>query len=325
MDKSTRPKRFSNTHPQKHRSFRNLFKFLTGQHSDSSEELVSPSGFALEENRFRVNGSNRAVWLGHSSFMIELEGLKFLTDPIFSRRCSPVKGLGPKRQDPHPNIDELGEIDFVLISHNHYDHLDKPTVLVLHKKFPSITWILPEGLGAWFRKLGIINTVEIPWWSCFKDKRLGKSIQITAVPAQHYSGRGLFDRDKSHWAGFVIEVGEKQNLRRFYFVGDTGYNNKDFQAIGDRFGYMDLSLIPIGAYAPRKFLGPVHIDPREAVKIHQEVGSKLSIGCHWHTFKLSFEDKLRPAYELQEAKKQAQLNGSEFLVLCPGALVNWGP
>ena len=317
--------RFSNTTPGiEDRSLKQLFNFFSGKCKDPSELLKTPKDFVLESQSSTQASSHQVTWLGHSSFLIELEGLKFLTDPVFSKRCSPVKWVGPKRQTPIPNIKELGKVDFVLISHNHYDHLDKSTVLALHKHLPTITWILPEGLCLWFDKLGIKNTVEIPWWSQWKSARSNQDIEITAVPAQHYSGRGLFDRNKSHWAGFVVEVGIKPKEARFYFAGDTGYNNTDFQAIGKRFGTMDLSLIPIGAYAPRKFLGPVHVDPYQAIKVHQEVGSKLSIGCHWNTFNLSFEDRLRPAYELTEAKKQAELCDSDFLVLQDRQSISWG-
>ena len=164
----------------------------------------------------------------------------------------------------------------------------------------------------------------LKWWEESIHIKNRTKISVTAVPAQHFSGRYILDSDRTHWAGFVVEIDKPlQRTKRFYFVGDTGYNEHDFKKIGKKFGRMDLSLIPIGAYAPRKFQSPVHINPGEAVQIHQEVGSKLSIGCHWNTFKLSHEEQNRPPYDLNQAMQAKNLHPKEFQILLPGEKLNW--
>lgn len=253
-----------------------------------------------------------ATWINHSTYLLKMNAVHILTDPIWSARCSPLPFLGPKRQHPPPlSLENLPVIDYVLISHNHYDHLDAPTVDRLFRLFPDITWLVPKGLGNWFRKRKIIRYIECDWW---ESVSLQPGWRCTAVPAQHYSGRKGIDVNKSLWAGWVIENGEKN----CYFAGDTGYNPYDFQAIGGAWKAMDLSLIPIGCYVPRKFMSPVHIEPKDAVRIHQEVGSRLSLGTHWNTFRLSSEPKNRPPYDLFLAMQAAGLDPHTFLAPPPG-------
>ncbi len=256
------------------------------------------------------------VWINHSTFFLQVGGVSFLTDPCFSTHCSPVQNIGPKRHhEPSLRIVDLPKIDCVLISHNHYDHLDKKSVLALFERFPGILWIVPLGVKKWFQRRGIRNVVELGWWESFTKE----SMTISATPAQHFSGRYLFDLNRSLWAGYVVEVVGK----KFYFSGDTGYNEKDFKKIGERWGEIDLSLIPIGAYHPQVFMRPVHVDPRDAVLIHQEVGSKLSIGMHWKTFRLSDEPMQRPPFDLYLAMKEAKLDPKSFIAIEPGIYVNW--
>jgi N-acyl-phosphatidylethanolamine-hydrolysing phospholipase D len=256
------------------------------------------------------------VWINHSSFLIELAGVSVLTDPVFSSYCSPIPRIGPKRlHEPPFRIEDLSKVDVVLISHNHYDHLDKKSVMALFQRFPKILWVVPTKLKKWFTKLGIENVVQLSWWESFSQNR----VKISSVPAQHFSGRYLFDLNHTLWSGYVVEVGHK----RFYFSGDTGYNAFDFKKIGERWGSIDLSLIPIGAYSPRKFMKPVHVNPTEAVEIHQDVRSKLSIGMHWKTFRLSEEPIKRPPFDLFLAMKEAKLDPKSFIAIEPGIYVNW--
>ncbi|HSX04067.1 MAG TPA: MBL fold metallo-hydrolase [Rhabdochlamydiaceae bacterium] len=259
------------------------------------------------------------TWINHSSFLISLNGLQFLTDPIWNERPSPVAFCGPKRKHlPGIKLEELPKIDYVLISHNHYDHLDKPTVKRLAHLFPHIYWIVPQGVKQWFLKEKIFKVVELSWW---EDSSLSPHLKITAVPAQHFSGRRGYDLNKTLWLGWVVE--DFQLGKRFYFVGDTGYNTHDFKKIGETFGSFDLSLIPIGSYVPRRFMSPVHIEPKDAVRIHQEVGSKLSIGMHWRTFRLSDEPMHQPPYDLYLALKQNKIEPSQFRIIEPGVKLNW--
>ena len=246
-------------------------------------------------------------WLGHSSFLVTLSGCHILTDPVFSDRCSPFSWLGPKRQLPVPvAVADLPQIDFVLISHNHYDHLDKYTVLEIKNRFPEAQFVVPSRLAKWFYKYDFVNVTELAWWAewMFAD------FKVTAVPAKHFSGRYGFDRNYSHWCGFVVE--NLTNEKSFYFAGDTGYS-KQFKRIGDRFD-LDLALIPIGAYAPRRMMQNVHINPVEAVRVHQDVQTKRSIAMHWGTFRLTTEPINEPPLKLKSALNRFGIDESDFCV-----------
>lgn len=257
-------------------------------------------------------------WINHSSFLVKINGYNFLTDPVWSKKCSPFKLFGPSRlHHPPIEIENLPKIDFVLISHNHYDHLDKNSVKKLAKIFPDSRWIVPSGLKKWFAKQSIYKVHEFFWWESFSFD----GFTITAVPAQHFSGRHILDYNQSLWAGFVVE--EDLSKKRFYFAGDTAYNDFDFKEIGKKFRGMDLSLIPIGAYIPRAFMQPIHVDPSEAVKIHEDVNSKFSIAMHWKTFHLSDEPQNLPPYDLHLALKQANIDQMKFIAIDPGRYVNW--
>ncbi len=243
-------------------------------------------------------------------------GVSILTDPVWDGYCSPIPISALKRyQAPPIALSDLSPIDFVLISHNHYDHLDAKTVQHLHFFHPKIKWIVPEGLSPWFHRRGIQNVTEVGWWQRYG---IHQSF-ITAVPAQHFSGRTLWDRNKTHWNGYVFEIEGK----RFYFSGDTGYNPTDFKAIGEKWSHIDLSLLPIGTYVPRIFMQPVHCSPWEAVEIHCDVKSRFSLGMHWKTFRLSDEPMDRPPYDLYLAMKEKQLPHETFLPIDPGIYLNW--
>ena len=249
------------------------------------------------------------TWIGHSSFLLQFGGLNVLTDPHLTRRTSPVSWAGPERLAPLGlDFPDLPAIDLVVISHSHYDHLDLPTVERLAREHDPL-FVVPLKLKAWFEDNGLPNVVELDWWQATAHKGL----TVHAVPVQHFSGRTATDRNKTLWAGFVLEHGGK----KVFFAGDTGYS-KDFADIGKKFAPIDLSLIPIGAYNPRGFMRSVHVDPAEAVKIHQDVGSKLSVGMHWGTFRLTLEPLEEPPQALGRALKQAGVAAEEFRVLQHG-------
>lgn len=257
------------------------------------------------------------VWIGHSTFLISIQGMTFLTDPLFSEYCSPIHiRLFKRRHVPALKISELPPIDYVLISHNHYDHLDEKSVCELKERFPEITWIVPTGVKKWFQKRGIDRVIELNW---NESADLNDRCKIHAVPSQHFSGRKWWDQNRSLWCGFVVECHDKI----FYFVGDTGYNDVDFRQIGKKWPSIDLSLIPIGTYIPKKFMQPVHINPKEAVQIHLDVGSHLSLGMHWNTFCLSEEPLNRPPYDLYLAMQEKNLPFHTFLPIEIGKFVNW--
>ena len=264
-----------------------------------------------------------ARWMGHSTFLLDINGINILTDPVWSERCSPFQGFGPKRTHEMPcAIADLPRIDYVLISHNHFDHLDSATVKALNKRFPDIVWIVPVGVRRFLEKRGVAQIIQLKWW---QDIQLENGLKVTATPSQHWSGRGLFDVNKSLWCGFVIE-GSRKNEQRCscYFAGDTGYNERDFKQIGGHFGGVDLALLPIGAYEPNILLKSCHVNPSEAVKIHLDVGSKLSLSMHWKTFPtLTDEHPEQPPYELQQALLEAEVPHAHFRVLDPGERINW--
>jgi N-acyl-phosphatidylethanolamine-hydrolysing phospholipase D len=296
-----------------------FFDVLLWKSGFYKEKIVyPPKDFKKFNENFIFNQDKPSVtWISHSCFLIQ-GGINILTDPVWSNKCSPISFIGPSRLcKPAIPLEELPQIDFVFISHNHYDHLDKKTVKDLYKLFPNIIWIVPEGVKKWFYKNSIYRVFELSWWQTLSLQ----DITITSVPAQHFSGRYIFDYNKSLWSGYVMEL---TNLKkRIYFAGDTGYNPYDFKEIGKKWSSIDLSLIPIGCYIPRWFMKPVHIDPFEAVQIHQEVNSNFSIAMHWSTFHLSDEPTDLPPFDLSLALKQAEIEKNKFVVLRPGINVNW--
>jgi N-acyl-phosphatidylethanolamine-hydrolysing phospholipase D len=230
----------------------------------------------------------RATWIGHSTVLLQAGGLNVLTDPVFARRASPVQWLGPRRLvDAALDITALPPIDVVLISHNHYDHLDRAAVRHLATAYPAASWIVPLGLGASIRRWGARDVIELDWWQTVDVKGLA----VTATPAQHFSGRGLHDRNRTLWCGFALSIGGW----RGYFAGDTAYHD-GFGEIGARCGPFDFVMLPIGAYEPRWFMRVVHIDPEEAVQVYRDLVSPhadsplpLMLGIHWGTYRLTLE------------------------------------
>jgi N-acyl-phosphatidylethanolamine-hydrolysing phospholipase D len=211
---------------------------------------------------------------------------------------------------PGIRFEDLPTIHHVLISHSHYDHLDAPTIRALGNE---VRYWVPEGLCAWFRRRGITRCKELSWW---QSAKLSEEVAIHCVPAQHGSARTLFDRNRTHWCGWVVESAE----RSAYFAGDTGYS-PSFREIGERFGGFDVSMIPIGAYTPRWLMHPVHLNPAEAVQVHKDVQSRLSIACHWGTFRLADEPIEEPPALLAQELGEQRVDSAKFLALRPGGRV----
>ena len=252
------------------------------------------------------------TWIGHASFLVQLGGMNLLTDPVLSRRVSPLAWAGPSRLAPLGlRFDELPKVDAVLISHNHYDHLDEAAVRRLHARDAPLFFV-PLGLKRWFARRGITRVAELDWWQSAELEGL----RVHAVPARHFSGRGAHDRNRTLWCGFVYECAGQ----RHYFAGDTGYG-PDFAGIGAAFSPIDVALLPIGAYAPRDFMRPVHIDPEEAVRIHRDVGARRSFGMHWGTFRLTLEALDEPPRRLAAAREAAGLPPEAFTVMQHGQTV----
>jgi N-acyl-phosphatidylethanolamine-hydrolysing phospholipase D len=239
------------------------------------------------------DSAHSATWIGHSTVLLQAGGLNVITDPVFSQRAFPVQWLGPRRvMDPALPIDKLPPLDVVLLSHNHYDHLDKPAVKQIARTHPHVRWIVPLGLGTYIRRWGAREIVELDWWQHTSID----GMRVTATPARHFSARGPRDRNKSLWCGYAFEM----NGLRAYFAGDTAYH-PEFGAIGATCGPFDFVMIPIGAYDPRWFMHVVHVDPEEAVQIYQDLTAThgaaplpLMLGIHWGTFRLTDEPMDEP-------------------------------
>lgn len=263
------------------------------------------------------------TWIGHASTLVQAGGLQVLTDPIFSQRASPLSWIGPKRaQPPGVALQDLPPIDAVLISHNHYDHLDRDSLVGLYQrgvqKAHPTTFLVPLGLKALLEGWGIAGVQELDWW---QKVQLG-STQFHLTPVQHWSARGLFDRNETLWGGWAVMA---PDLHWFY-AGDTGYS-PDFADIRKRFasaqtpalgGGFDLALIPVGAYEPRWFMAGQHVDPAQAVQIHQDLGAQRSLGVHWGTFELTDEPLDQPPRDLQTARDTAGIAPDAFFVLAIG-------
>jgi len=251
------------------------------------------------------------TWLGHASALWQLGGRNILTDPIFSERASPFSFVGPKRVTPSPvQVADLPRIDAVLISHNHYDHLDRPTVLALNAQpgGPPL-FIVPLGMDLWFRAQGITNVKGLDWWDAHD---LG-DLKVTLVPVQHWSSRTPFDRRETLWGGFVAAHG---GFSMFY-AGDTGYS-RDFTDIGAHFGGFDFAQIPVGCYEPRWFMRNQHVNAEEAVQIHRDVKSRFSIGIHWGAFRLCDDPVEQPLDDLPLARTKLGVADSDFVLLAIG-------
>jgi N-acyl-phosphatidylethanolamine-hydrolysing phospholipase D len=265
-------------------------------------ETIKPNLTFLESNKT----DSTLTWIGHSTFLIQHEGFNLITDPHFSERSSPVSFAGPKRYiKPTMTVSELPAIDIVLISHDHYDHLDKQSVIDIYnrqKDNPPL-FMVPLKVKIRLEKWGIKNIVELDWW----ESQHHSGWNLTCVPAQHFSGRSMTDRNSTLWAGWVAEL----NGFKIFFAGDTGYS-PDFNDIYQRLGSMDLSLIPIGAYEPRWFMKDVHTNPDDAVLIHEDLHSQYSVGMHWGTFILTDEPVDTPPKRLAEVLSERNLATDSF-------------
>lgn len=308
--------------PYQYQAYPGILNFLLwrlGYYRDRIRPNKIPKGFTYPNEESAVDFNKPCVaWVNHSTFWVQAYGKNLLLDPIWAKRCSPFSFWGPKRLHPPSfSISSLQQVDYVLISHNHYDHLDKKTLETLQYYYPDITYIVPLGVKKWLVKhISPKAIFELDWWETLE---LGP-LTFTGVPAQHFSGRHLWDRNRSLWMGCVVQFHKEKQL---YFAGDSGYNPFQFKEIGKYFKQIDLSLIPIGVYLPRRFMKPIHINPYESIQIHQDVNSTLSIGGHWGTFRLSSEKIKQPLYDLYTALKEKETPFEDFRVLKPGQFINW--
>jgi len=259
------------------------------------------------------------TWVGHSTFLIQIGGLNLLTDPMWSERAFPVQWLGPRRVvPPAVALHALPPIDAVLLSHNHYDHLDAATVRLLGHRHPDARWLAPLGLASVLTRLGVRRVLELDWW---EESRLG-DVAVGCTPAQHFSARALGDRNRTLWCGWSVAA----PARRVFFAGDTGFH-PEFAAIGDRFGPFHAALLPVGAYEPRWFMRPVHMNPEEAVRAFRELHASrpllpgkpaVMVPMHWGTFWLTDEPMEEPPRRAADAWRAAGLDPGALWVLAHG-------
>jgi N-acyl-phosphatidylethanolamine-hydrolysing phospholipase D len=260
-----------------------------------------------------------ATWVGHSTVLLQMGGLNVITDPVFSQRAFPLQWMGPRRiVDPAIAIDALPPLDVILVSHSHYDHLDKPAVNALARRHPKATWVTSLELGAYLRGFGARDIVELDWWQSAEVR----GIKVTGTPARHFSARRAGDRNKTLWGGFALEL----QGRRVYFAGDTAMHPL-FGEIGTRCGPFDLVLMPVGAYDPRWFMHVVHVDPEEAVQAYLDVAGSnplpLMLALHWGTFRLTDEAMDEPPRRAEAEWKRRGLDASRLWIAKFGETRRW--
>ena len=299
--------RFFNPHAPHGRSFSEVRRWQRTRRKEAWPERVEDA--ALPPPDRAADDQIAVTFIGHSTFLLQIGGLCLLTDPIWSNRCSPVRFAGPRRvRRPGQSLDALPGVDLLLVSHNHYDHMDLPTLRRLQTRWaPQVA----TGLGnaRHLAKAGIRSAVEFDWW---QSAELAGA-RVTYVPAQHFSSRGLHDRNRCLWGGFVVEA----RGAVVYFAGDSGYCPY-FTEIARRFPRIDLALLPIGAYEPRWFVRQHHMNPEEAVRAHRDLKPGRSIGMHFGTFQLTDEAIDAPVLALRQAQVQAGIAETDFDVLAFG-------
>lgn len=288
--------------------------FLRWRRERAKMDIPGPESyhFPLAENDPNFLSHNRdqktVTWIGHATLLVQIGGYNILSDPHFSERASPVQWAGPQRVAPLGlALEDLPPIDLVVISHDHYDSLDEQTIKKLRQRpgGEKTRFYVPLGLKDWFAIRGVDQVVEMDWW----DRQRDGDLEIIAVPVQHWSKRSIFSRNKTLWAGWVINA----PAFRFIFVGDSGYT-PHFKEIGEKLGPFDLAAIPIGAYEPRWFMKNHHVNPEEAVQIHTDLHSKKSVAIHWGTFILTDEPLDEPPKRLASALQESQIPQDDFFV-----------
>lgn len=254
-------------------------------------------------------GEGALTLINHMTFLIQLPELTLLTDPVYSERPSPVSFIGPQRAHaPGVPFEQLPPVDLVLVSHNHYDHLDIPTLRRLARRYAPV-FMTGLGNGAFLREQGIARVVELDWW----QQTLLRGVRVSFTPAQHWSDRGWSSRNRTLWGGMWLQSAAHQ----IYFSGDSGYSPL-FAQLRARFGAPDIALLPIGCYEPRWFMCEQHMNPDDAVRAHLDLGARLSVGCHHGCFRLTDEGIDDPVVDLAAAVQKHGVGEAEFPAPLPG-------
>jgi N-acyl-phosphatidylethanolamine-hydrolysing phospholipase D len=283
---------------------RRIATSIVGGRPGAPERVANDGAFLRENARHSIA---TATWIGHATLLVQMGGVSFLTDPIWSPTASPISWLGPRRWvEPGLALDALPPLDFVLVSHSHYDHLDLPTLVRLAQRDGQTRFLVPLGNAALLRDAGIERVEELDWG---QGTRVG-GIQVTCVPSQHWSQRGLFDARRSLWCAWVVLAPE----RRFYFMGDSGWF-PGFADVGRALGPFDLAAVPIGAYQPAALMRPHHLDPEQAVQAGLDLRAQRLVAIHYGTFDLSDEPLDEPPPRFRAAASRAGFPEADTWVL----------
>jgi L-ascorbate metabolism protein UlaG (beta-lactamase superfamily) len=278
-----------------------------------SEAETWPDWIEVEQQTIaneRVYEGISVTFINHASFLVQVAGVNILTDPVYARRASPFQWAGPERvHAPGVKLEDLPPIDVIIISHNHYDHLDEFTLRHFAQMDKQPLVLSGLGNGQLFDQLGLDNYRDLDW----ENSVSAHGLDFVFTECRHRSGRGIYDQMKTLWGAFVV----KTPAGNIYFGGDSGYS-PHFKATGDSHGPFALSLLPIGAYEPRWFMADVHVNPAEAVQAHVDLGSEYSIGMHFGTFQLTYEAIDQPRIDLASALQEQRIHPSRFRVLTPG-------
>jgi N-acyl-phosphatidylethanolamine-hydrolysing phospholipase D len=256
------------------------------------------------------------TWVGHTTFLLQIAGLNILIDPIWSERASPLQFIGPRRWvPPAVDFDRLPPIDAVILSHDHYDHLDAATISRIAARYPAVAWFAPLGVGTFLRTHGAREVTERDWW---QESEI-QTLRLTCVPAQHFSGRTLGGRNKTLWSGWAL----RSTHQAVFFAGDTALH-PEFGAIAQRCGPFDVAILPIGAYDPRWFMGSVHMNPEDCVKAVAQLSTAqhdrrlIMTAAHWGTFKLTDEPMDEPPARMRQQWGAADLDPNDLWIMRHG-------
>jgi len=298
-------RKFHNLEPPEKRGFIDFLRWQLNRKRGPWNRWTDNQSVSVPPQR--VNGKDlRVTFVNHATALIQTEGLNILTDPVWSERASPVAWAGPRRhRPPGLRFEELPPIDLVLISHNHYDHLDIETLVRLRGEHRP-RFITGLGNRALLNAREINDVTELDWWEVAK---VSDELSVTCVPAKHFSGRGLSDGEAALWCGYVVQ-GSGGNV---YFAGDTGMGSH-FVEIKNRFGPFRLALLPIGAYLPRWFMHPVHLSPEEAMELHWILEPRVSLAIHFGTFALGDDGEFEPVVQLRAALNNKDETDSHFWI-----------
>jgi L-ascorbate metabolism protein UlaG (beta-lactamase superfamily) len=297
------------------RNDKSFFTFLKWQLTSDKVPWPKSAENQFQYKAFEPDSADKiyVTFINHATFLIRWKNFNILTDPIWSERASPVSFAGPKRvRPPGALFEDLPPIDLVVVTHNHYDHLDIPTLKRLKEKFnPEFRVAL--GDGPLLKENGISKVQEMDWHQSEMFKKEQESLELIYVPALHWSGRGLSDRFASLWGGFIFRSGE----RTIFYAGDTGYS-KHFKEVTNKYGPFGLAMLPIGAYEPRWFMKENHMNPDDAMMAWQDIGSPPTLGMHFGTFPLTDEGLEDPVRDLQKAKEKMGQTAAPFIAPLEG-------